>query len=216
MKLSDVPWWAWAGGVGLVALLIAERDEVGDVVNEAVDEVEAVVQTGVAMGGALGQALQYAGFFQASAAKYGLRASVLASVCWRESAFGLTLSPPGPAGVGDAGHGRGLMQIDDRSHAVWLAVNNWRDPATNIDGGAEILAQAYAYFRMPGASANDPRPLSGAALDKAALAAYNAGAGAVLRAIIAGQDPDSVTTGHDYGSWILGRVDSVASQVGLV
>jgi len=52
----------------------------------------------------------------------------------------------------------------------------------------------------------DPRPLAGDALNKAALAAYNAGPSGVLQAIAAGLDPSTPTTGTDYANWIMSRV----------
>jgi hypothetical protein len=93
--------------------------------------------------------------------------------------------------IGDHGHGHGLMQIDDRYHATWLAGhNNGMDPATNIDYGAQQLAANIARF---------PNNL------EAAIAAYNAGPTAVNRAIRAGHDVNSVTTGGDYATDVLNR-----------
>jgi soluble lytic murein transglycosylase-like protein len=83
------------------------------------------------------------------------------------------------------------MQIDDRYHATWLAQhNNGMDPATNIDYGAQQLAANIARF---------PNNLD------AAIAAYNAGPTAVNRAIRAGHDVNSVTTGGDYATDVLNR-----------
>ena len=74
----------------------------------------------------------------------------------RESRWGNALSPKGPSGTGDVGHGRGIMQIDDRSFGPdangegkgngWLAENDWTDPYTNITQGAKILNQALKFF----------------------------------------------------------------------
>jgi len=52
----------------------------------------------------------------------------------------------------------------------------------------------------------DPRPLADDLLNKAALAAYNAGPSGVLQAIAAGLDPSTPTTGTDYANWIMSRV----------
>jgi Transglycosylase SLT domain len=75
----------------------------------------------------------------------------------RESRWGDALSPKGPGGTGDAGHGRGIMQIDDRSFGPdeqgigsgdgWLAANDWRDPYTNVTKGAQVLNQALRFFQ---------------------------------------------------------------------
>lgn len=77
-------------------------------------------------------------------------------------------------------------------------INTWRTlvnkpyPVCQSDGRTAPLA--------------DPRPLSGRARYEAALAAYNAGAGAVLQALAVGLPPDIVTTGRNYGNSIAGWV----------
>lgn len=163
--------------------------------------------------------------------EYGVAPSLLLAIMARESAFGLTLSPPGPGGTGDAGHGRGLMQIDDRAHSAWIQANNWRDPEVNIRKGAEVLAQNIRIFgsrvalapysdgravSVTGANATnrgvapgvytDPRPLAGDELNAAALAAYNAGAAAVLMSLAVGLSPDHTTTGRDYSAWVFAKL----------
>ena len=102
---------------------------------------------------------------------------------------------------GDGGHGRGLMQIDDRypPHAQWLKANrDGLDPHTNIGYGAALLAENLASFD---------------GIEHAALAAYNAGPAAVRRALARGADPDSVTTGRDYSADVLRRARSFAEQL---
>lgn len=140
------------------------------------------------------------------AAAYDLSLQV-AALMQRESAGGLFLSPKGPTGTGDVGHGRGLMQIDDRSHQDKLAEKmpdgslKWQNAYENICMGIEIFQLCLNAF------AGDV---------KKAACAYNAGVGAVQHAINAGKDPDSVTTPGpadatgfrhpDYGSDILKRI----------
>jgi hypothetical protein len=85
---------------------------------------------------------------------------LLAAIIERESAGGETLSPPGPGGTGDSGHGRGLCQIDDRANCAWILSADWRNPAINIEHGAMMLRQ-----NMLGLGGSVP----------AALAGYNAG-----------------------------------------
>lgn len=120
---------------------------------------------------------------QAAAKKYNLDPALIFAVMSRESG--------GKNIRGDAGHGRGLMQIDDRSWGPWLASHQGgMDPASNIMKGAEILRANLDQFKGN---------------TKAALAAYNAGGGNVNKALRAGRDPDSVTTGHNYGSDVLKR-----------
>jgi len=171
----------------------------------------------------------------APAAKYGdliLEESQVAGISpittvelgMRESAWGDALSPPGPGGTGDGGHGRGLMQIDDRSNADWLAANDWTDPRTNVRKGLQILQGKLSFFAKrtpvrgltdgnyvvlstaqaerrgvtPG-TYRDPRPLSGDALIQAAIAAYNTGEGNVLMSLAVGKSPD-ITTAAGSGA----------------
>lgn len=122
----------------------------------------------------------------------------------RESRWGDALTPKGPGGTGDGGHGRGLMQIDDRSHADWLAANDWTDPLVNIRGGVKIFMAAYNFMKAKG--------LQGEQLMQAAAAAYNAGAGRVWQAVATSKSPDSVTTGGDYGSDVVKKMASYASS----
>ncbi len=154
----------------------------------------------------------------------------------RESRWGELLSPRGPAGTGDAGHGHGLMQIDDRSFASWLAANDWTDPLTNVRKGVQIWKQKMAFFQtdVPVAGLTDgvtvtigtksaskrnispgqypdPRPLQGDPLIAAATAAYNTGEGNVLMNLAAGLSPDATTTGGDYAGDVAGRA-AVASE----
>lgn len=90
------------------------------------------------------------------------------------------------------GCGVGLTQItfgvdwSDPAHPVYPKYGDLFDPAINLKVAAvEFLA-----------------PLLGQFPDnhRAAFAAYNAGAGAVSRALAQGKDPDSVTARGDYGS----------------
>ena len=155
----------------------------------------------------------------------------------RESGWGQYLSPPGPGGTGDSTHGRGLMQIDDRTWASWLASNDWTDPATNVLKGAQILKSDLDFFAgtspiqglvdasgvyLPSSVAAargvapgyypDPRPLSGDALTQAALAAYNTGMGNVLYSIAAGLSPDATTTQGNYATDVAQRASQLASE----
>lgn len=155
----------------------------------------------------------------AVSAQSGISATILWAIMEWESRSATALTPPNPAGTGDNGHGRGLMQVDDRYHAEWLASNPWWEPRTNIDKGAAILNQKLAFFqatpgsspvkvsvRLPGETERrnyyigqggdyaDVRPLSGMALLAAGLAAYNAGEGNTLYALARGWDVDTFTS----------------------
>lgn len=129
----------------------------------------------------------------------------------------------GPNGLppDGGGWGRGLMQIDYGVHNAWVRANNWADPAVNIDKAGQIMKANLTYFssvpKTPGVTVgatvsqrtgaapgnySDPRPLKGALLEDAALAAYNAGTSYVLQAVAAAKDPSLVTTGGDYAPWV--------------
>jgi hypothetical protein len=134
---------------------------------------------------------------------------LLAAVCDRESRGGLALKPLGPAGTGDFGHGRGLMQVDDRFHPGFLVASDsagkhlWKLPAYNILYGA-LLLRSY---------------LDALQDVHLALAAYNAGVGKVRRAAdaitVSGDKvklleqrraaADALTSGGDYGRDVLRR-----------
>ena len=109
--------------------------------------------TGTAATGAL--TTPFAGLFQAAESKYGVPASLLAAVAKQES--GYNASAVSPAGA------RGLMQIMPGT-AQGLGVDPMQ-PAQAVDGAARLLKDLIGRFGR---------------VDHA-LAAYNAGPGAVLR-----------------------------------
>lgn len=88
------------------------------------------------------------------------------------------------------GNDFGLMQINRAAHPAFFRDHDWRDPAQNIDYGASVIAANLRHYDGD--------------LTEAA-AAYNAGPGAVDRALAAGRGADSVTTGGDYGSDVARR-----------
>lgn len=112
--------------------------------------------SGAPAGSALAQApAQYAALFRQAEAKYGVPATLLAAVAKQESAFN-------PGAVSSAG-AIGLMQIMPAT-ASGLGVNP-RDPAQAVDGAARLLRDGLKTFGST----------------SLALAAYNAGPGAVQR-----------------------------------
>lgn len=128
-----------------------------------------------------------------------LWALALGAIMDRESGGGKFLVPQGPSGVGDGGHGRGLMQIDDRDRppfpgrAAFVASADWKDPAKNVLFGARILAAYYGH------SSGD--------LGRA-IAAYNAGPVAFTA-----KNPDAYTTKKDYSKDVLARIDHYSKSV---
>lgn len=171
----------------------------------------------------------YSGTILAAARAYVLSPWLIAGVMWRESNAGLALKPKGPRGVGDiapreprlwpripaaawsvdgkmpkpGGWGLGLMQVDWGLHYDWASTHDWGDPAVNIDYGAKLLRDARSYFSASSFGPKDPRPLAGTALDRATMAAYNAGLSRTYNALTQLGDVDKATTGQDYSAWTL-------------
>lgn len=160
----------------------------------------------------LAEAARYQAIVSATAARYGLEDLLIYAVCSRESDWGLTLRPPGPAGTGDPaprrsppwpyplppdgkGWGRGLMQIDYQSS--FAQTGPWQDPAANIDFGAALLAKNIAHFRA--------NPIDGFDAVAAGVAAYNCGIGRVVQAAQQGRPVDHFTTGRNYSADVLSR-----------
>jgi peptidoglycan hydrolase-like protein with peptidoglycan-binding domain len=114
--------------------------------------------------------------------------------------------------VGDGGHGRGLFQIDDRSHPVFLRQENAAGPGRKppVPAAAKYaagLVRANLDFAARNAV---PEPLR----LKFALSAYNAGAGGALAGFREG-DSDRRTTGGDYGKAVLRRHAIYQSLLGV-
>ena len=118
----------------------------------------------------------------------------------RESGWGSFLSPTGPTGTGDGGHGRGLMQIDDRAFPKWCLQRQddgsftWQDPVENIRQGCRVIRSAWLQLLSWPAT----------------ICAYNAGttiAAYVDRNFPPGEVPlaayDAHTTGNDYVAWVI-------------
>lgn len=78
---------------------------------------------------------------QQASEKFGLEQAILAAIMERESLGGEALTPPTRLGTGDGGHGRGLFQIDDRSHPAFCAdIEKWGNALENAMMGASIFA----------------------------------------------------------------------------
>lgn len=137
----------------------------------------------------------YRGIMEHIAAEAGIDWTLPGAIAWRESDCGLALDENM---TGDHGHGRGLMQIDDRSHPV--DEMDWKDPWVNI-------GYAVNNVLMP-----EIKAFGGDV--KAALAAYNTGRKRVKKAIARGEDPDKYTTGHNYGKDVLLRQRLIQNRLG--
>ncbi len=133
------------------------------------------------------------------AAKYGVPPSVLAGLGSRESHWGLALTPPGPSGTGDHGHGRGLLQIDDRWHVPFIQTGKWADGNENIIYGGAVLKNCMDYFVK-----KDNWTMS-YQLIQAGVAGYNCGPRRALDGYKIGYGVDYYTTGRDYSKNVLER-----------
>lgn len=140
---------------------------------------------------------QYRAPILAAAGATGIGAEIIAGIISRESGFGRLLSPKGPSGTGDYGHGRGLMQIDDRYHGEFISSGAWRDPSQNIMYGAKLLASYRNHALKAGVTPAEALRVS--------LAGYNRGMSGAIASWKKGQDPDSGTTGKNYSRDVLAR-----------
>ena len=124
-------------------------------IRRVLPETAAVTPTGVAGSGTVAGSTPYASLFSGAAQKYGVSATLLAAVAHQESGFDAGATSPAGA--------QGLMQLMPAT-ARGLGVNPL-DPAQAVDGAAKLLRGLIGEFGT---------------VDKA-LAAYNAGPGAVHR-----------------------------------
>lgn len=168
----------------------------------------------------------------------GISPWLIAAIMEQESKYGTLLTPPGPAGTNRGGDDFGLMQLNVNSHREWLAERlpdgrfKWQDPYWNVKRAVAALRQKQAFFRIkpkagtkvtigsyarskgvPAGTYPDPRPLSGDALDVAALAAYNTGEGNVLQSIAAGMPPDQTAARSHYAGKSLRYAELVIARM---
>ncbi len=149
----------------------------------------------------------YRDIWSSVASEMGVPPFLVAAIGDRETKWGTAreLSEPGPGGTGDGGHGRGLMQIDDRAWPEWCAARGsdgeplWKDPRENVRQGCRVIRAAWSRL-----------------LDwPATICAYNAGVGVaarVLRTLPPGTPLNALvhaldlhTTGTDYVTAVLLR-----------
>jgi soluble lytic murein transglycosylase-like protein len=137
-----------------------------------------------AAAGGTDPAAQYRPTISAAAQRYGIDESLLESVIQQESGF----DPNATSGAG----AQGLMQLMPQT-ASSLGVTNPYDPAQSIDAGARYLADKLQAY-------NGDASL--------ALAAYNAGSGAVDR--YGGVPPYPET--QNYVQQVLARAERLHSE----
>ena len=102
------------------------------------------------------------------------------------------------------GWGCGLLQFDYEAHFDFCASGAWKDPQKIAENACKLLKSNVATLHKlcPG--------LQGRDMWKAAIAAYNAGAGRVAKAVKAGQSLDSVTFHPGYVDKITKKADELA------
>lgn len=89
-------------------------------------------------------------------------------------------------------HGYGYTQIDIASFPEFVKSGKWKDPLQCYLMAIDVLEGKRKYIEP-----HLPK-LGGDDLQRAITAAYNCGEGNVYKALSAGNDVDSRTTGHDY------------------
>ena len=124
-----------------------------------------------------------------AAAFYGIPVEILLAKDSRESQLGSLPGLQANDWYGSDGISRGISQINDQQFP-FAKYTDPNDVRAYVAKGAEILADELDRF--------DGNM-------KAALAAYNAGSPRVSTALATGKDPDSVTSGKDYGSDVIRR-----------
>ena len=128
-------------------------------------------------------------FFEDAANKYAVDIAVLIAIASRETNCNPTYAYCHK--FGDNGHGRGLMQIDDRSHKRFLAKHDGKpQPEPSIIYATNLLR---ANLNRYAGNYNK------------AVAAYNTGPRNVDNSIKNGRSPDSTTAHGNYGADVLYR-----------
>jgi soluble lytic murein transglycosylase-like protein len=141
---------------------------------------------------------QYQSIVEYTANQMKILPSIVAGIGSRESHWGLALTPPGPTGTGDKGHGRGLMQVDDRWHIEHTSGEDWKNPLIHITYAVKLLRWSIDTFATKTGTSGNTALYYG-------IAAYNCGVGNAMKAYQLGQDFDYLTTGRDYARNVLSR-----------
>lgn len=160
---------------------------------------------------------EYRAHIVRAAATADVPVAVFVGMGSRESGWGLGLRPPGPGGTGDfarrssadvplvnglppggGGFGKGLLQIDYMAHE-FARTGPWDVAAENIAYGATVLRDNRLRMKRKYSDLGWEGQL------RAAVAAYNCGAGRVEKAIRLHRDFDFYTAHRDYSADVLNR-----------
>lgn len=130
-------------------------------------------------------------FFEQASTKYNIALWILLAMASRETNCQNI--------VGDHGHGRGIMQIDDRSHFTWLKLHqNGMDVASSIDYAASILRDNLDHYH--------------GALDRS-IAAYNTGQKNVNVSLSLNRSVDTTTANGNYSEDVLYRANIIKQML---
>lgn len=100
--------------------------------------------------------------------------------------------------------------------AAAVLIDPWRAKGlTDAKGVTLVQGWTLKYGLVSLGPFADPRPLTEPQLSRAALSAYNAGQSGVLQAVAAQLPADAPTSGNDYASWILSRVNVWESRYNI-
>lgn len=101
------------------------------------------------------------------------------------------------------GWGVGVFQIDWEAHHHWISRGLWKDPRECMAYACQVLRDARGHLRTACG-------LRGDELDRAMVAAYNAGAGRVAKFIREDRDLDGATFRPGYVAKILAMAEKLA------
>jgi hypothetical protein len=149
----------------------------------------------------------YLSDFAEAALLEGEDCALLCAVALRETHAGWAPGYKVPAGnprhlgYGDAGHGFGLFQVDDRGPYAYLP--------REAPQATPYLQARWACWVLKDAREELREFKDLPVLEVAAICAYNAGSPAVKRQLRQGKHPDHATAHGDYGSDVLRRRDEL-------
>lgn len=229
--------WLLAGLGGAIIMAITQRKTIMVFGSKAIDAAKDAIFAATLPD----RAKTYAAIILRVHREEGVDPFAIFAIGDRESLWGTSraLDVQGPGGRGDFGHGHGLMQLDDRdaSNDAIIKSGAWRDPYQNVRHAAKKLRAKMRFFESrsvisgladgsriylgPQSAAArrvqpgwypDPRPLTGAALHAATIAAYNTGEGNVVRSLAVGRPAEFTSAGGDYVTDVASRASRVAAD----